>query len=337
MRILPKEYVEQQFLIYAGYPKRKHTGVYEGGCPTCREGRSWGVKKRLFYIPEYNNIHCKNCHKSWNTAEWIHDVSGKSYFEISLEAKDYEYIPAELLTDSERTTYEFESANLPLDAINLSNEQQLEYYRHNTTVKKCLNFIKSRRLDTAINRPNTFYLSLVDFTHKNRLCIPFMGDNSNISFYQTRSFLENVDDDLPKYLGKAGGSKPLFGVNNISENLDNIFIFEGPIDSMFVRNGVAIAGVDLNSDQKAELKSYPFHEKIWVLDNQHIDNTAREVTKQLLDAGETVFIWKKGLEAFKDINDICIHKKINEFPMAYIIENSFSGIKGKFQMTKCGL
>jgi hypothetical protein len=212
----------------------------------------------------------------------------------------------------------------------------LTFYKDNEFVRKCINFIAKRRLNKAVNRPDNFYISLSDYTHKNRLCIPFTNDKGEIEFYQTRSFIDIKDDPLPKYLGRKGGNKILFGADRISPDIDYIFIFEGPIDAMFVKNGVAIGGVDLTHIQEALLNAYPFHEKIWVLDNQHIDETAREVTHRLLDEGETVFIWPK-LESVKDFNDICVAKKMNELPATFIVKNSFSGIKGRLQMKKLGL
>ena len=332
---LPQEYVEQQFRIYAGYSRSNSSGIFEGGCPICREGKSWGKKRRLFYIPEYDNIHCKNCHRSWNTMQWIIEVSGKSYHEVKVESKEYEYISIDYINNDTVTTV-VNNDPLPIDSINLSDPKQLEFYKNNYIVKECIKFIIKRRINLAINKPKSFYLSLKDFIHKNRLCIPFTDDVGNVDFYQTRSFIHKEDDPLPKYLGKVGGVKTLFGADRISEDLDYIFIFEGPIDAMFVRNGVAIGGVDITSEQKSELNRYPFHEKIWVLDNQHVDNTAREVSHRLLDQGETVFVWPK-IDNIKDINDICIMKKINELPTTFIVKNSFTGIQGKFQMKKLGI
>jgi hypothetical protein len=333
---LPEEYIAQQFLIYAGYARRKHDGAYEGGCPICREGKSWGSKRRLFYHPETYSIHCKNCHRKWSPNQWIAETSGLSYRDIQNEAKEYEFIPADLINKRNEGVPVIKTPPLPLDAINLMDKQQLTFYKDNEFVRKCINFIAKRRLNKAVNRPDNFYISLSDYTHKNRLCIPFTNDKGEIEFYQTRSFIDIKDDPLPKYLGRKGGNKILFGADRISPDIDYIFIFEGPIDAMFVKNGVAIGGVDLTHIQEDLLNAYPFHEKIWVLDNQHIDETAREVTHRLLDEGETVFIWPK-LESIKDFNDICVAKKMNELPATFIVKNSFSGIKGRLQMKKLGL
>ena len=57
--ILPEDYVSQKFYQLAGYVKHKrYNNVYEGGCPICREGKSWGRKRRLYYVAKQNYIYC---------------------------------------------------------------------------------------------------------------------------------------------------------------------------------------------------------------------------------------------------------------------------------------
>ena len=55
--VIPQEYIVEKFYQYAGYPKyKKLTNVYEGGCPICREGKSWNKKRRLYYIVKEDHI-----------------------------------------------------------------------------------------------------------------------------------------------------------------------------------------------------------------------------------------------------------------------------------------
>jgi GDP-L-fucose synthase len=61
-------------------------------------------------------------------------------------------------------------------------------------------------LDRAVNRTSNLYISLSDFIHKNRLCIPFYDRNKKVVFYQSRS----LDNTNPKYLGKSGYEKTIF-------------------------------------------------------------------------------------------------------------------------------
>ena len=72
---LPETYVLNKFYAYAHDPSyRKHDSTYNAGCPVCKEGKSLGKKKRLFYYPESNTFHCFNCSKTWSAYSWITNV-----------------------------------------------------------------------------------------------------------------------------------------------------------------------------------------------------------------------------------------------------------------------
>jgi len=217
--------------------------------------------------------------------------------------------------------------------INLFDEQQLSFYSENTVVKDALVFIKKRKLDTAINKPKSLWLSLTDKIHKNRVVFPFYNTekNAKIMFYQSRA-LYKQDEETAKYLSKINSDKYIFNLDRVSSDIEYIFLQEGPIDAMFLRNSVALAGIHPTEEQIDIIKThYPLHKLIYVMDNQWIDKASYDTTKKLLDKGETVFLWPAGLLDFKDLNEICIKKNLNEIPYNFIIKNSFKEMKGKLQ------
>lgn len=338
--ILPNEYVVQKFYQYAGYPKfKKITNVYEAGCPVCREGKSWGKKRRCYYIVEKNYICCHNCGWHSNPVKWIETVSGLTSKEIYDESKNFDILPLDLLLDKNEPEKKVTTSTLPKDSINLFDSQQLEFYKENTIVKEALKLIKKRRLHTAVNRPKSLWLSLTDKIHKNRLVIPFYDRNNNIIFYQSRTILNDETRFYPKYLSKVNSDKSLYNINNISSDLETIFIFEGPIDSFFINNGTAVAGIQENSSntftklQEEQIHDFKLYKKIWVLDSQWNDTASRKKTKKLIDQGHTVFIWPEKMgKAFKDLNEYCIAKNIDSISSEFILENSYAGIKADLLM-----
>ncbi len=83
---VPQEYIIQKFYQYAGYPKfKKVSNVYEGGCSMCREGNSWGRKRRLYYIIDENVICCHNCGWYGNPFKWVMEAGQLTAREIYLE------------------------------------------------------------------------------------------------------------------------------------------------------------------------------------------------------------------------------------------------------------
>ena len=149
-------------------------------------------------------------------------------------------------------------------------------------------------------------------------------------------------DQKPDYISKTNADKSIFGIEKVDDSCDSVFIFEGPFDSFFVNNGIAVAGITkrghsftpLQEEQLNSLKSY---KKIWCLDSQWKDQTAREKSEALLNAGESVFIWpeKYGTQ-FKDLNEMCIKYKLNEVSPKFIKDNTFIGMAGVFRLRKMG-
>jgi hypothetical protein len=324
--ILPTDYIINIFYQYAGYPRKKSSGVYYGGCSTCREGHSWQKKRRLYYLVSENIIYCHNCGLSKSPLNWIIEVSGKTYLEILKESGTYSssldyYNAKEQINNISEKVIDIE---LPKDSINLFDPIQIEYYKDNRVVKDALDLIKRRRLDTLINQPKSFYLSLNDQIHCNRLIIPFYDIENKITFYQSRAIYNKDSENGKKYLSKLNASKGIYGLNNIDLKLETIFITEGPIDSMSLHNGICVAGIHITDYQKKALEPFFLFKKVWCLDNPYIDKTAREKTQEIIEEGETVFIWPKEHKQ-KDFNDICCDLKIDQISPKFILKNSFSG------------
>jgi DNA primase len=333
--LLPEEYVVSKFYQYAGSPKyNRGTNVYQGSCPICREGTSWLKKQRCYYIVKKNTVHCHNCGWHGNPINWIMENGGQTFSEVLKESQEYDTVNIE---DSgpvrKKTDYE-----LPCDCIDLGDEEQLDFFRNEFPVKKALEVLETRRLLHAVNKPQKYYFTLNDFTHQNRIIIPFYDENNKIIYYQSRKVIEG--DQKPKYLSKKNAERSVFNIDKVVEDIPFLFVTEGPLDATFIKNGVAVAGISESGSevftpkQKEQMKLFPFHEIIYVLDNQWRDAASKSKSKALLESGKRVFIWPKGYFKFKDLNDVCVHYKLNEFPYKFIESNSYSEMTGKVRLSQ---
>lgn len=340
--MLPKDYVIKKFNEYGyGVQYLKSNDTYHCSCPICLEGKSFGKKKRCWYIPAKNLIYCHNCGWSSRPLKWIMEAGNLSYEDVRQELNEGEYniinLDRRTKDYSDIIKYDLDE-NLPSDCIDLSNNLQLEYYKGNSVIDKALKYISKRRLNTAVNRPKTFYISLKDRTHKNRLVIPFYDDTGKVIFYQSRAIGANIDDFMEdvKYLSKKNAQKSIFNIDKVDDDIEEIFLFEGPIDSCFVKNGVAVGGItpsrekSLTDIQEEQLDVYRLnHRFIWVLDSQWLDDASYEKTRILLENGESVFIWPEKVgKRFKDFNEMCMIGKQNEVPRECIINNTLTGETG---------
>lgn len=95
-----------------------------------------------------------------------------------------------------------------------------------------------------------------------------------------------------------------FGIIQADFSMD-LTILEGPIDSMFIKNSVATAGVDKSMDIFEDVETVRY-----LLDN---DKVGIKEMERLLKERKPVFMWKKLLKDYdikdkiKDVNDLVIY------------------------------
>ena len=339
---LPEDFVILKFFELGFYPKyNKFNNVYQCSCPICREGKSLGKKRRCYYIPKNENIFCHNCGWSGKPLRWIKEVSGTTDKDIIKELKDHVPDAEDIVERSEDTKPNFKVTTLPKDSINLSDELQLDFYSNSSVVTAVKHLIKERRLDTAVNKPSALYVSLTDMVHKNRLVIPFFNEHDEIEFYQTRTVLNKDNKVKPKYLGKVNAEKTLFNIDRVSNDHDCVYIFEGPINAVFTKNSIAVAGItergkSFTQRQEEQLNTtLKWYDKTWILDSQWVDQASLVKSEVLLKQGERVFIWpEKFGKRFKDFNDIAIACKVDEIKWSFIEKNTFDGIEGIVRLSE---
>jgi len=98
------------------------------------------------------------------------------------------------------------------------------------------------------------------------------------------------------------------------------YIVEGPIDSMFLPNCLAVAGGDLQSTKFNKEKC------ILIFDNEsRNEHTVKKLMKAISD-GWSVVIWPKD-KKFKDINDLVINGLSTDEILEMINKNTMKGLE----------
>ena len=173
-------------------------------------------------------------------------------------------------------------------------------YADNPLFISAISFCKGRYIPVQVW--NRWYVS-IDGRFNKRLVIPFYDNQDKIYSYQGRTLV----DEEPKYMGKVEGVGYIYNWYNIDRN-QPVHILEGPIDSEFVVNSIALTGTSKIGNE--EVNKLPF--KRWLLDN---DKDGKAKSKELLLKGEWVFIWRKFLkdkhitDYIKDVNDFIKWRK----------------------------
>jgi hypothetical protein len=151
-----------------------------------------------------------------------------------------------------------------------------------------------------------------------RMIIPFRNEKGEIVAYQGRAFGYEpqkyitiiLDKDYPK----------IFGMDKVDLTRP-IYVTEGPLDSLFLDNAIAVAQSDLRIPHLKD-------KVVLVPDNEPRNKSITEQISRFIDEGYRVVIWPKGTEQ-KDINDMILSGKTPEEIKMIIHSNTHSGLQAK--------
>jgi hypothetical protein len=95
-----------------------------------------------------------------------------------------------------------------------------------------------------------------------------------------------LDEDKPK----------IFGQDRINYEKP-IYIVEGPFDSTFIQNSVAMAGSDV------DIRTFGWSDHIYIYDNEPRNREIVNRISKVISRGDKIVIWPQKIQQ-KDINDM---------------------------------
>ena len=104
---------------------------------------------------------------------------------------------------------------------------------------------------------------------------------------------------------------------------DSVYITEGPFDSTFLRNSIALCGAD------GDVGKWGVSSRVWVYDNEPRSN---EIVKRISDTisrGERVVIWPSNIKE-KDINDMVLS---GHDVQSLVEDNVYDGLEANLKFT----
>ena len=317
--------------------KRKSANLYNFRCVLCGDSSTHKNKARGYIFEEKGKTryHCHNCNATLSFDNFIKTIDQNIYNEMIYERLQDKKSP-------EQIDYEqfIEKMKKPvfLKSGPLKGLKKISQLSPNHRVKK---FVDARRIPNPyhaklFNCPNfkQFTNNLVPNKFDNasierdetRLLIPFFTKEKTLHAYQGRSIGESMvkyitiilDDSVPK----------IYGLDTTNFN-KTVYVFEGPIDSMFVPNSIATAGGDLVS----AISSFSKDKLVIIYDNEpRSKETIKKLDKAIMN-GYSVVIWPENME-HKDVNDMILAGLTSEFIQHIIDKHTYRDLAAKLQLTK---
>lgn len=306
---------------------------YNFRCPICGDSQKNKYKSRGYILEKEGRMtfYCHNCGASMAFSNFVKYLDPELHKEYVLEKFTEKNQGAPVVhhdvTKVHTPKYRIASPLVSLKKISqLSPEHPAKKYvvkrqiPPNTHYKLffCPKF--KEWVNSII--PQKFDLTGEGFKDEPRLILPFLDKDENLYGFQGRSFSK---DGIRYITIMIDQSKPkLFGLDTVNTS-KLIYVTEGPIDSLFLPNGVAMAGADADIQ-----KIFPDNLNIcFVYDNEPRNKEINKKMASVIDLGYNIVIWPQSLEE-KDVNDMVLRGKNI---MEIIQKNTFKGLEAKLKHT----
>ena len=301
--------------------KKVRDYLYNFRCPYCGDSQKQLNKARgYFYRKEAQmNYMCHNCQKSTTASKVIEYLDTDTYKEYVMER----YVG----TDDE-PTYNFEAPKFEKKDPKLKDLIPINKLE---IAHPALQILIDREI--PIKHYEQFYLchkfcAWADINSNKdhpRLVIPFRDEKGEVFAAQGRAF----GNEQPKYLTVKFDDRPkIFGLDRL-DFTKSISVVEGPIDSLFLENAIAVAGLDMlqvvNHFDKDQL--------VMILDNERRSRTTVEKMESLIDNDYQICIWPDTISQ-KDVNDMILAGLSSAELQAIIKQNTFAGLQAKVRLAE---
>ena len=303
-------------------------GVYNFRCPYCGDSQRHKNKARgyIYKNKADYNFKCHNCGVTRSFTYFLKDRDPPLYDEYVMERYKEGLTGKGTVTPEPNFTFvkpKFRKKDICDELVKISelntshrakkylinrgiNEDTLSKFYYCPDFKRWTN--KHKKIyDTTDNDDD-------------RIIIPLRNSKGELFGYQGRSLDPTskmryitvmLDENAPKIYGleKINTQKP-------------IYILEGPFDSLFVENSVAMCGSDI------DIRTFGWGNYIWVFDNEPRNREIVTRIERLINRGDKVVIWPSNIKE-KDVNEMILAKH----NICTILESStYSELKAKLKL-----
>jgi len=295
--------------------KRVKSDLYNFRCPICGDSQRNKNKARgyIYSVKNNTNFKCHNCGASLSFNNFLKEIDLTLHKQYTLEKFKEGHTGKNFVVEAPKFEFKKPTFKKKLDLPKASEVSIAKEYLE----KRKLNPEKFYFTDKFKEWTNTQKVIFDTIGRdESRIIIPMYDKHNNLIGFQGRSLVPNpvkyitvmLSDDFPK----------LYGLETINEEKP-IYIVEGPFDSTFVENAVAMCGSDV------DIRSLGWRDYIWVLDNEPRNREIVNRISKLIDRGDKVVIWGNNIIE-KDINDMIL---AGHDVMSMLKLNTYSGLEAK--------
>jgi len=305
---------------------KKNDKTYNFRCPYCGDSQKHKNKARGYFFKVKNDFvfKCHNCGMGRTFTNFLKDHS--SYLHDQYVMERYREGLTGKNSQTPEPKFDFKtpvfkvSRDVGLQPVSvLNNSHPARQYLENRKIKDLDSFYYCPKFKAWTNQQKKTFDNLKQDSP--RIIIPLRDKDGTMFGFQGRSLAPKakiryitimLDDSMPK----------VYGLDRVDPTKE-VYVTEGPFDSHFIDNAIAMCGSDVN------LSSYNYR-FVYTYDNEP---RSREIVAKIeaaIGSGHKVVIFPKSIKE-KDLNDMTLagHEVQN-----LVESNTYSGLEAKLKLNE---
>jgi len=296
--------------------KRVKSDLYNFRCPICGDSKKNTTKTRgyLYTVKADVNYRCHNCGASMTFSNFLKELDPVVHKQYVFER--FKQGTTGRGTVVEEPVFKFDTpkfnttVDLPLASTVDISRTYLERRKLDPTkfyyAERFVEYVNSHNQNMDVKEHPRIIIPL--YYEKNLVGVQGRALDSNSVKYITTIFY----DDAPK----------IYGLDSIRRGAP-VFVTEGPFDSTFIRNSIAMCGAD------GDVRKWGVSTPVWVYDNEPRSKEITERISKTIARGDSVVIWPSNIYE-KDINDMVL---AGHDVQSIVESNIYDGLEATLQFT----
>jgi hypothetical protein len=300
--------------------KQVKTGLYNFRCPICGDSQKNKNKTRgyLYALKNNTNFKCHNCGASLSFNNFIKKLDTTLHKQYTLEKFKDGFTGKNFVVEEPKFEFKAPVFVKKIDLPKASENELSKKYLRDRKLDPDRFFYAEKFKEWTNSQIETFPNITND---EPRIIIPLRKKDGSMFAFQGRSLLPSkvkyitimLDEEQPK----------IYGLDMVNEN-EEVYVTEGPFDSEFIPNSLAMCGADIILD------CLHFPNRTFIYDNEPRNKEIVRRYEKCISNGEKIVIWPKAIQQ-KDINDMVL---AGLSVMDVLKLNTYKGLEAKIKLNE---
>ena len=297
--------------------KKVKANLFNFRCPLCGDSQKNKNKTRgyIYQVKNNSNFKCHNCGASMSLNNLIKSLDGTLHKQYTMEKFKEGHTGKNFVVDTPKLEFKKPVFKKSIDLPKASTNQVAREYLEKRKLNPDKFYYTDRFKWWSNTQKQTFDTIGRD---EPRIIIPLYDEDKNMIGFQGRALDKSPNKYITIMIREE--APKIYGLETIDRELP-IYVVEGPFDSTFISNSVALCGSD------GDLGYLKGSDTILVYDNEPRN---REIVKRIgrcIERGQRVVIWPGNILE-KDINDMVL---AGHDVMSVLKLNTYSGLQAKIK------